>query len=285
MSGLSSMRWILWAAVAVPLVRPSGSLAADKEPRIPIGEFHARRLVKPPTIDGRIAPGEWDEALTTSGMITCFSHKMLEAETTVGLTFDEERFYFLADCTRGNREWKLWKTARENDAYSFGDPSIEIWVSPPAIVPETYQNIINAYPSVMDVRNIPSRGYSAMGWSGRWKLGVTEGPDRYVIEASIPIKDFGFDGVKDGDVWRFLLCRTSPGSQPRAQASWSVTQGFGEIVQHPKVHLMDDSAMLQVHSTISIFTGKFDFPMAVVAPRRKAERIDVRMRIQKSVTP
>jgi len=260
-------------------------LAADKKPRIPIGEFHARRLVKPPSVDGRIDPGEWDEALTASGMITCFGHKMLEAQTTVSFAFDEKRFYFLANCTRGNREWKLWKTARANDAYSFGDPSIEIWVTPPTIVPETYQNIINTYPAVMDVRNIPSRGYSAMGWSGRWKLGVTESPDRYVIEASIPIEDFGVETVKDGDVWRFLLCRTSPGSRPRAQASWSVTQGFGEIVQHPKVHLMDDSAVLQVHSTISIFTGRFDFPAAVVAPRKKAERIDVKMRIQKSVTP
>ena len=280
----SLMRWILWAAVGSALTPPAASLAAATKPRIPLGEFHARRLLKPPTIDGRIGPGEWDQALTSSGMITCFSHQMLEADTTFSLGFDNERFYFLAACTRGNNEWKLWKSARENDAYNFGDPSIEIWVSPPAIVPETYQNILNTYPAVMDVRNIPSRGYSAMGWSGRWKLGVTEKPDRYVIEASIPIKDFGFDGVKDGDVWRFLLCRTSPGSKPRAQASWSVTQGFGEIVQHPKVHLMDDSALLQLYSTISIFTGKFDFPLAVVAPRGKAEKIHVKMRIQKQVT-
>lgn len=279
------MQWRWLPACLWGLVVASGLPAGQQKPRIPIGEFHARRLTKAPTIDGRIAPGEWHEALTSSGAITCFSHKMLQAETTFSFGFDDRRFYFLANCTRGSREWKLWKHARENDAYDFGDPSIEIWVSPPTAVPETYQNIINTYPAVMDVRNIPSRGYSAMGWTGHWQLGVTEDEERYVIEASIPIRDFGLDGVRDGDVWRLLLCRTSPGSLPRAQASWSITQGFGEIVQHPKVHLRDDCALLQLYSTISIFTGKFDFPMAVVAPRRQAAKIDVTMRIQNDVTP
>ena len=270
---------------AVLLAAASNAPAADTQPRIPVGEFTARRLAKAPAIDGRIAPGEWDEALTSSGMITCFSHKMLEADTTVAFGFDDERLYFLADCTRGNREWKLWKSARENDAYSFGDPSIEVWVSPPALVPETYQNIINTFPAVMDVRNIPSRGYSAMGWTGRWKLGVTEDDRRYVIEASVPIADFGVERIRDGEVWRLLLARTSPGSLPRAQASWSITQGFGEIVQYPKVHLVDDGCVLQLYSTISIFTGKFDFPLAVVAPRKQPAEVVVTMRIQKDVTP
>jgi len=278
---LTQMAAVVFAGI---LAHPAPG-GTETKPRIPIGEFCARRVVQAPTIDGRRGPGEWDEALVASGVITCFSHRMLQADTTFAVAFDDERFYFLADCTRGNREWKLWKTARENDAYSFGDPSIEIWLSPPTIVPETYQNIINTYPSVMDIRNIPSRGYSAMGWSGQWKLGVTEKPDRYTIEASIPIKDFGVEGVRSGDVWRMLLCRTSPGTKPRAQGSWSVTQGFNEIAQYPKVHLLDDTALLQVYSTVSAFAGKFDFPMAVVAPRGRAAKIDVTVRIQGNVTP
>jgi len=277
-------RFVLTALTSILACTPL-ALPAEPKPRVPIGEFHARRFVKAPVIDGRIAPGEWDEALTASGAVTVFSHKMLEADTTFALGFDRERFYFLADCTRGNREWKLWKTARENDAYSFGDPSIEIWVSPPALVPETYQNIINTYPAVMDIKTVPSRGYSAMGWTGRWKLGVTESETGYVLEASVPIADFGFEEVRHGDVWRFLLARTSPGSKPRAQASWSITQGFGEIVQHPKVHLVDDGPLLQVYSLISAFTGKLDVPLAVVAPRKHGAHVVVTLRIQAGPVP
>ncbi len=274
---------VLGIAVLLSAVAPA--LAASGKVRIPVGEFTARRMDKAPTIDGELSEGEWDGALTTSGMMTVFSHKMLEAATTMSIGFDDEKLYFAVDCTRGNNEWRLRKTARENDDYSFGDSSIEIWVTPPTPVPETYQNIINTFPAVQDVRNIPSRGYSAMGWSGDWTLGVTENEDRYIIEASIPIEDFGFETIEGGDVWRFLICRTAPGTQPRAQASWSVTQAFSEIPQHPKVHFMDDTALLQVYNVTSIFTGKFDFPMAVVAPKGAPAEIDVLMRIQKEILP
>jgi len=264
---------------------PACGFAAAPKPKLPIGEFCATRMKTPPTIDGRIDKGEWDGALTSSGMIAPFEHALHEAETTVSLGFDDRSFYFLFNCRRGNREWRLRKTARQNDAYSFGDSSIEIWVTPPALVGETYQSIINTFPAVMDVKMVPSRGYSAMGWTGRWKVGVTEDADRYVIEAAAPIEDFGFPAVKNGDVWRFLLCRTSPGTRPRSQASWSVTQGFAELNQHPKVHLMDDEAVVQLFAVVSIFTGKFEFPMAVVAPRAAGAEVEVELRIQKDVLP
>ncbi len=260
-------------------------LAAGGKEKIPAGAFYARRIEKAPTIDGKIEPGEWDGALVATGMITIFENKPFQAETTWGFAFDSERFYFLANCARGPKEWKLWKTARQNDDYSFGDPSIEIWVAPPKAVPETYQNIINTYPAVMDVHNIPSRGYSAMGWTGNWTLGVQELDDRYIIEASIPIKAFGIEQIKDGDVWKFLLARTSPGTESRPQASWGVTGGFAEIPGYPDMHLMDDTAMLQVYGTASLFTGAIDFPMAVVAPRTKAEEVTVDVRVQKEIAP
>ena len=271
--------------VLVSLVYAGPALGGQGKAKIPVGEFHARRLTEAPTIDGKVEPGEWDEALTVSGAITVFSHKLLQAETTWSFGFTDERFYFLADCTRGGREWRLRKTARQNDAYSFGDSSVEIWVSPPKPVEETYQNIINTYPAVMDVKNIPSRGYSAMGWTGDWELGVEEKPDRYYIEASIRIDDFGIQEVENGDVWRFLLARTAPGTKPRAQASWGVTGGFAEIARYPKVHLMNDTALLQVYEVLPIFQGKLRFPMGVVGPAEHDDTVTVQVRVQKEVKP
>jgi hypothetical protein len=262
----------------------SGFLTAEDKPRLPIGEFTATRI-KAPTIDGKIGQGEWDRAFTTSGMIAPFDHTLHQVETTVSMGFDDRNFYFLLNCQRGDQEWRLQKSCRENDAYNFGDPSIEIWVTPPTLVAETYQNILNTYPAVLDQKMIPSRGYVAQGWSGNWKVGVTESDTHYIIEAAVPIKDFGFETVKNGDIWRFLLCRTCPGAKPRAQASWSVTQGFSEIPQHPQVHLMDNEVAFQLLSIISVFTGKYEFPMAVVAPEKAAADVEVELRFRKDVLP
>ena len=264
------------------LAAASAAFAAQK-PRLAIGEFTARKIA-PPTIDGKIAPGEWDKAFTTSGMIAPFEHELQTAETTMALGYDERHFYFLFHCRRTDAEWHLRKAVRENDDYDYGDPSIEIWVTPPTLVPETYQNIINTYPAVLDQKMIPTRGYVAQGWKGNWTTAVSESETHYVIEASIPIKDFGFDGVKSGDVWRFLLCRTAHGAKPRAQASWSITQAFSEIPQHPQVRLVDDSAVVQLFNVTSVLTGSYRFPMAIAAPDKVGAEVVVELRWHKEPT-
>jgi len=271
----------VWLVVDV-LVAACSALAAQK-PRLGIGEFTARKIA-PPKIDGKIEPGEWDKAFTTSGMIAPFEHELHHADTTMALGHDERNFYFLFNCRRTDAEWYLRKAVRENDDYDYGDPSVEIWVTPPTLVPETYQNIINTYPAVLDQKMIPTRGYVAQGWKGNWTTAVAESETHYVLEAAIPIKDFGFEGVKSGDVWRFLLCRTAHGAKPRAQASWSVTQAFSEIPQHPQVHLVGDSAVVQLFNVTSVLAGNYRFPMAVVAPDGAGAEVAVELRWHKEPT-
>lgn len=266
-------------AVATAEAAPKGT------ERLPVGEFTATRFVTPPVIDGRVAPGEWDRAFTTSGLMTPFEHLLQESETTMSLGFDSERFYFLFQCRRGNAEWKLWKHARLNDDYSFGEPSVEIWVTPPTLVPETYQNILNTYPAVFDNKQVPSRGYTAQGWKGNWTVAVTESDTDYIIEASVPIRDFGFDTVRDGDVWRFLLARNCIGAKPRSQASWSVTQGFAEIPQHPPVRWREDELTTQLTGVSSILSGQYNFQLALVPPRRGAVEADVELRFHDAPSP
>jgi Family of unknown function (DUF6067) len=266
----------------------SASLSAQKSQdgaRIAAGEFTASRFSKAPTIDGKVTDGEWDEALTTSGMITPFDLELQQAATTVSMGFDEERFFFLFRCVRGDGEWKLWKKARLNDDYNFAEPSVEVWVTPPSDIPETFQNILNTYPAVFDQQQIPSRGYSAQGWKADWKVAESETDAEYIIEASVPIKDFGFAGVKNGDIWRFLLARNAPGALPRPQASWSITTGFAELPQHPPVRLMDQSPVLQLRGVPSILSGKYQFDISLVAPKSNDATADIEVRFQKAITP
>jgi hypothetical protein len=258
---------------------------AAQEARLPVGEFTAGRFAQAPTVDGKLAPGEWDRAFITSGLIAPFEHELHESVTEMGLGYDDERLYFLFRCQRGNFEWKLWKKARENDAYDFGDSSVEIWVSPPALVAETYQNVINTYPAVLDQKMIPTRGYTAQGWKGNWTLGVSESDAEYVIEASIPIRDFGPARITSGEVWRFLMARTCHGAKPRSQASWSITQGFAEIPQHPPVRLVDDGPLVQLRGIHTLFTGQYQVPVTVIAPRGAAAAVAVELRFHAAKTP
>ncbi len=254
--------------------------AAGPAARAPIGAFTAVRLAKPPTLDGKLAPGEWDGVFTTSGLMAAFEQQLMTTDTAFSLGWDATNLYFLARCKLGAREWRLTKGVRFNDDYDFGDPSVEFWIAPPKRVPETYQNILNTYPAVMDNLQIPSRGYTGAGWRGNWTIGVSEDADGYTIEASIPITDFGMEGIKDGDVWRFLLARTCQGATPRAQGSWSITQGFTEIPQYPPVTFREDDVAVRLEDVHTLCGDRYRIPLTLVAPRGAAAKVDVQLRWQ-----
>ena len=255
------------------------------EARIAVPEFTAVRMTKPPVIDGRVAPDEWAGTLTTSGVIAAFDHQLLNSDTAMSVGWDPEHLYFLFRCRRGPGEWRLTKGVRFNDDYDFGDPSVEIWVAPPKAVPETYQNIINTYPAVLDALQIPSRGYTGVGWRGNWKLGVSEDADGYVLEAAVPVADFGMPPLKDGDQWRLLLCRTCQGSQPRSQGSWSATQAFSEIPQYPPVRFRDDGVAVGVEGVHTLLAGTYRIPLTLTAPRGADARVTVALRWHEGPLP
>jgi len=275
--------WLLFGVLAMSMF--TGNPLPAAEARIPVAEFTAVRMPKPPVLDGRAEAAEWGRAFTTSGVIAAFEHQLLNSDTTMSVAWDPQNLYFLFRCKRGPAEWRLTKGVRFNDDYDFGDPSIEIWMAPPKAVAETYQNILNTYPAVLDNHQIPSRGYTGAGWRGNWKLGVQEDADGYTLEAAIPVADFGMPDLKDGDRWRLLLCRTCQGSSPRSQGSWSATQGFSEIPQYPPVVFRDDEVAVQVEGVHTLLSGNYHVPLTLVAPRSTDAQVKVEVRWHKGPVP
>lgn len=266
------------AAACALAVLGRGEVFSAAAARPPVGQFTIPRLAAAPVLDGRIEPGEWDDAFLTSGLFAAFDNEMMTVDTAFGVGWLGDRLYFLARCRRAPGEWRLTKGARFNDDYDYGDPSIEIWVSPPKRVPETYQNVINTYPAVMDNHQIPSRGYTGAGWKGNWAIGVTEDPDQYVIEASVPVVDFGVERIADGDVWRLLLARTAHGARPRSQGSWSYTQAFAEIPRHPPVTFRADAVAVRLEDAHTLLANRYRIPLTLVAPRGRDAAVTVEFR-------
>lgn len=271
-----------WKTAVVLCVVGAGwgaSLSSAKEAaRPPIGTFTVPKLSKAPSLDGKIEPGEWDGAFLTSGLLAAFDNQLLTADSAFSVGWLDGTLFFLARCRRAPAEWQLTKGVRFNDDYDYGDPSIEVWVSPPKRVPESYQSILNTYPAVMDNHQIPSRGYTGAGWKGNWTIGVQEDADQYVIEASIPIADFGMDKIADGDVWRMLLARTAQGAKPRPQGSWSYTQGFAEIPQYPSITFRDDDVAVRLEDVHTLLAERYRLPLTLVAPRGRDASVSVELR-------
>ena len=243
----------------------------------PRSEMGRVATLTPPTIDGKMEPGErtgarlyrlgsmlsaksWDWSKASPGSLTTTSMSMCASRTT------------------GAPGELLGKRARKNDDPGIVfDPSNEIRLTPPVTPAATCQTLFNSYPAVFDAKMIPSVGYTAMSWQGNWQLACSETKDYWIVEVRAEIKSFGFDSIKDGSVWRGLFCADM--GDGYGFAGRLVPGGaFGDIPRHGRLRFKDASPVFQFLSVESIFTGKYRFEMAVTGPPKGSAAVTVQVR-------
>ena len=223
------------------------------------------RAVTPPTIDGKMEPGEWDRAPACTAWVHPFRDR-LGPRPERGVDHLRRQIHLRVHQEQPRPQGKfLSKRARKNDDPGIVfDPSNEIWLTPPVTPATTYQTLFNPYPAVFDAKMIPSVGYTAMSWQGNWKMASSETKDYWIVEARAEIKSFGFDAIKDGSTWRGLFCADlGDGYGFRA---WAPGSAFCDIPRHGYLRFKDASPVFQFLSVESIFTGKYNFDMAVTGP-------------------
>ena len=274
------------AAIAVGLlVGHAMGLAADKA-NLPLPRMVVAEAVAAPTIDGKMAPGEWDGAAACSAFTVAFHGQLARNQSVAWITYDNAHLYVCLRNGRGQFDSLLSKRARETDdeAIVF-DHSNEIWFTPPAEPQATYQTLFNAYPGVFDVKHIPSVGYTAKAWNGRWEIASSETRDHWTVEARAPLKSFGVERIEHGATWRGLFTTDVLGKGGGFRA-WAPGGAFVEINRHGWLHFRSDSPVFQLLDVESIFSGKIAFPMAVAMPPvKKRYAVTVTVRCGAGVEP
>jgi len=256
----------------------SSALAAGKA-NLPLPEMVVARAATAPVIDGTMSPGEWDGAAACSAFTVAFHGQLARNQSVAWVTYDDAHLYVCLRNSRGEHDTLLSKRARETDdeAIVF-DHSNEIWITPPGEPQATYQTLFNAYPGVFDVKHIPSVGYTAKAWNGRWEIASSEMRDHWVVEARAPLKSFGVERIEHGATWRGLFTTDVLGKGGGFRA-WAPGGAFVEIHRHGWLHFRSDSPVFQLLDVESIFTGEIAFPMAVAMPpvnKRYAVTVTVR---------
>jgi hypothetical protein len=252
--------------------------AQAQQKSLPLPEMVVAKCAVPPKIDGKIEPDEWDNAPACTGFVRAFDGTLAQLQTIARITYDDQFLYVCITNLRGAPHTLITKAARRpDDERIVFDDSNEIWISPPGTPARTYQTVFNTYPAVFDALQIPSLGYTAKSWSGKWEIASTESTDQWTIEARTPIKSFGVDRIGEGATWRALFCTDilDDGSKFRA---WAAGGGFADIARHGFLHFKENSAVFQLLNIESIFTGEIRFPMAVTGPRTGQSTVSISTR-------
>ena len=275
-------RTLNWGIVAAVLATAAVT-RAEGNLNLPLPEMVVSRAVVPPTIDGKMEPGEWDRAPACTAWVHAFREDLGLVQSVAWITYDDKYIYVCIKNNRGPKGQFLSKRARKSDDPGIVfDPSNEIWLTPPVTPATTYQTLFNPYPAVFDAKMIPSVGYTAMSWQGNWKMASSETPDHWIVEARAEIKSFGFDSIRNGSTWRALFCADlGDGYGFRA---WAPGGAFCDIPRHGLLRFQDASAVFQFLSVESVFTGKYNFDMAVTGPPSGKSDVTVQLRFGPGTT-
>lgn len=165
-----------------------------------------------PTIDGVLAPGEWDQAAAVGNLTETFWGELIkEPSSTMRMTFDEKNLYFSlrfaipevvrrspATFPRGPLKCEV----RERDGEVLTDDCFEILLSPEGSGAQpVYCLAMNALGVVFDAKD------GQKSWNANAVVKSRIDANEWILEAAIPFADLGVAVPANGAKWRFNLAQ------------------------------------------------------------------------------
>lgn len=197
-----------------------------------------RRAVAPPTprppgIDGRLDPGEWDAAARLTNFTLLGQDASAPDQTRAYVTWDHERLYLAFRCEQPGGAPRALATRRDDAVWE--DDAVEVFMQPDPRQPDYYQFIGNSRGVFAD-----AKGHD-LSWDGPWEYRASVGEGYWEGEASIPLAALGIT-PPEGEAELAIglnVCRDQQTPAHRLSA-WSPAamtfhdvSRFGEIVLSP----------------------------------------------------
>lgn len=165
-----------------------------------------------PTIDGVLAPGEWDKAATVGNLTdTLLVEPVKDPRSTMAMTFDEKNLYFslrfaIPEIVRRSRDLfprgPLKCEVRERDGEIWQDDCFEIVLFPgEGRTQPVYRFGINALGVYADSKN------GQKNWNSNAIVKSRVDQKEWFLEVAIPFSDLGVSVPANGAKWHFNLAQ------------------------------------------------------------------------------
>jgi len=248
---------------------------------------------KPPAIDGKMEPGEWDGAVCVPGFQNIGGRGELDARTGKSCFGFTDDALFLAVVSGMPPDGKLHAGQTNRDSDVIWDEGIEIWLDPNRANRKSaqgdltfYQLIANPIGTIYDVAFDPKKGPNT-GWNGNWefKNSVDHTTHVWTAELSLPWSDFGWKkGEVVGKSIGVLIARNY--KMPWAQATWFPVRGaFVDWYRYAEIQLTRDAPSVQVTSLgEKVHAGELRLKATITNPG-PARQAKVKLAIKTSDMP
>ncbi len=282
---------------------------AQSTPVIPV--LRIGKLAKPPVIDGKIDPDEWQGAARITGFQD-FGRRALTIPALQPhwyVAYDQDYLYLAQSFPvypKGTLKArvKVGDNGGQNSTGDeiLGDDHVEIQICdlptrPQAIKQYFYKIMTNPYGAVVDQRTEWSVGWTGLEWESQAKVKVQNSDDGWTMEMAIPLKNLGHPAAPpDGAHWFVQLVSASDGGffynawQPVLWTAWDLMpeiifdstapvfqlQQLGELGQgkldtRATVRVAADQPPVQMNVTIVDADGKELFNQTQTAAANRPE--------------
>ena len=274
---------LIAGAAAAPFMGGARALAAESASGTPIATV--ARTKAAPTVDGRIADGEWADALLVQPFMGFQRARVEPRPAKAYVTFTNERLYVAVvsgippSGPRANKKFR--------DAQIIFDSCIELWIDPNRENRGSgegslgyYKFMGNPIDTIKDMRFDP-QGAPDVGWNADWQYKNTFDTETqtWTAEVSVPWTDLGWeDGKPVGRSIGLLIARNF--KRGWNQTVWlPLGASFVNKDLYPLIKLTEEAPTVRVESLGDRFLqGEVDMRLRVrnPGPARRA-KVDVKL--------
>jgi hypothetical protein len=202
--------------------------AFDLKATIPVARTaYASRANRPPKIDGQVIEPAWREPVTD--FFAPDGSAMTADPVEFYFAWDRDNLYVAATCLESRAD-SLVAAATEHDGPVYAEDCVGYFFQPITADGPVYQIYFSALGTVFDQKIDVVGGVSTYydaAWNGTYEVKTSRGPDRWTMEARIPLVQLGVR-AKAGQQWNMNFRR----KQPRlgTAADWQPPVGYDPVV-------------------------------------------------------
>ena len=240
---------------------------------------------EPPTLDGKIEPGEWDGAVRTTGFMALKGNWLEKGRGATYCGFTRERLY-VAIISELPPDQELRARKKYRDSVLIYDDSFEVWLDPFEKTDDgwegggTYFQMMGISNGTISDTRFTKEGAPDKGWNGNWEFAngihkeVTDGPKWaqrngvWVAELSVPFKDLGWEGDPVGRPIGVLVARNFKRARGWKQVTWFPhKRSFVSWFQYPEIRLTEDAPSVQIQKLgDNVLSGAIDLQARITNP-------------------
>jgi hypothetical protein len=172
-----------------------------------------------PVIDGKLAPGEWDLAAGTTGLVEIASGMLSSVATRLYLTYDQECLYAAFRCP--SAEAPVANPLARDTGSPWDEDSVELWLQPEVgFTGKYFHLVLNAAGGLFDFED------QNAAWNGTRAWAAARGEGEWTAEVAVPHAGMGTLPPSAKTTWQANFCRNvGPGATTNRHTAWAYTAG------------------------------------------------------------